>query len=208
MPPEILLALDTSAAHCAAALLWGRVGDRRRETLRIETCVEVMAKGQAERLQPMLDSFLARHGVGWRDLDALAVGVGPGNFTGIRISVAFARGLALGLQIPAIGVTGFDALAAACPTPVWTVLDAPRGQAYVQRFGGANLAAKIVDQTELAQLDAPRRGLGDMTTAQFVANIAEIGFVKGAVAQDRPAPFYLRAPDTAPSSEPPVVILP
>jgi tRNA threonylcarbamoyladenosine biosynthesis protein TsaB len=68
-----------------------------------------MARGQSERLVPMLEDLLAEGGVAWRDLDAIGVGIGPGNFTGIRIAVATARGLALGLRVPAVGVTGFDA---------------------------------------------------------------------------------------------------
>ena len=54
---------------------------------------------------PLLEDVLAEAGIGWRDLAAIGVGTGPGNFTGVRISVAAARGLALGLGIPAIGVT-------------------------------------------------------------------------------------------------------
>ena len=69
-----------------------------------------MGKGQAERLFPMLDEVLSEQGAVWEELDAIAVGTGPGNFTGIRIAVSAARGLALSLGIPAIGVTGFEAL--------------------------------------------------------------------------------------------------
>ena len=69
-----------------------------------------MAKGQAERLFPMLEQVLSAQGAAWEELDAIAVGTGPGNFTGIRIAVSAARGLALSLGIPAIGVTGFEAL--------------------------------------------------------------------------------------------------
>ncbi len=105
----MILGFDTSAAHCAAALLSGeRVLAAR---------VEAMAKGQAERLMPLLEELLAEAGVGWRDLAALAVGVGPGNFTGVRIAVSAARGLALGLERPAIGINGFEALAEAA-TPM------------------------------------------------------------------------------------------
>lgn len=71
---------------------------------------EDMGRGQAERLFPMLEEVLTEEGAVWSDLDAIGVGTGPGNFTGIRIAVSAARGLALSLGIPAIGVTGFEAL--------------------------------------------------------------------------------------------------
>ena len=96
MPDPVALAFDTSAAHCAAALL---SGDRV-----LGGMSEPMTKGQAERLMPILEEILAAAGVGWRDLAAIGVGTGPGSFTGTRVAVAAARGLALGLAIPAIGV--------------------------------------------------------------------------------------------------------
>ncbi|MGB4829442.1 MAG: tRNA (adenosine(37)-N6)-threonylcarbamoyltransferase complex dimerization subunit type 1 TsaB, partial [Paracoccaceae bacterium] len=124
MPPETVLAFDTSAAQCAAALLLpgGRCVSRREE----------MAKGQAERLIGMLQELLAEGGIGWRDLDALGVGTGPGNFTGVRISVAAARGFALALGIPALGVTRLEALAHGLPRPLTVLEDARRDEVYLQ----------------------------------------------------------------------------
>ena len=97
-----LLAFDTSGPHCAAALVMNSqiIGER----------YEDMARGQAERLFPLCDDLMASQDVVWADLDAIAVGTGPGNFTGIRIGVSAARGLSLSLGVPAIGVTGFEAL--------------------------------------------------------------------------------------------------
>ncbi len=97
-----ILAFDTSVAHCAAALLsGGRIVAQRYEE---------MAKGQGERLIGLLGDVLDDHGAVWADLDGIGVGIGPGNFTGIRIAVSAARGLALGLGVPAIGVSGFEIL--------------------------------------------------------------------------------------------------
>ena len=76
----LILAFDTSAAHCAAALL---SGDRI-----IESAREEMAKGQAERLMGLCAELLNVAGAAYGDLSAVGVGIGPGNFTGIRISVA------------------------------------------------------------------------------------------------------------------------
>jgi len=98
----VVLGFDTSAAHCAAALLLD-------DAIRGER-LELLQRGQAERLMPMLEGLLAGQGLTWRDLDALAVGIGPGNFTGTRISVSAARGLALALGIPAVGVSMFEVM--------------------------------------------------------------------------------------------------
>lgn len=75
-----------------------------------------MDKGQAERLIPLLELVLSEAAMDWSDVAALAVGTGPGNFTGVRIAVAAARGLALGLGVPAIGVTRLEALAHGHPS--------------------------------------------------------------------------------------------
>src|SRR5690606_23437462 len=127
MTGPLILSFDTSAAHCAAALV---SGDRV-----LAARAEEMGRGQAERLMPMLVEMLAAEGATWRDLGAIGVGIGPGNFTGVRISVAAARGLALGLAIPAIGASGFDAGAHGQPRPLWIAIEAPRGMVYLQRHG-------------------------------------------------------------------------
>jgi tRNA threonylcarbamoyl adenosine modification protein YeaZ len=141
---ETVLAFDTSAAHCAAALLLpgGRVLTR----------LEPMEKGQAERLMPLLEDLLREAGLGWSDLTRLAVGTGPGNFTGVRISVAAARGLALGLGIPAIGITRLEALAYGLPRPITVVEDARRGEVYVQGFGTDEPEALLMDGSDLAHV--------------------------------------------------------
>jgi tRNA threonylcarbamoyladenosine biosynthesis protein TsaB len=197
-----ILAFDTSAAHCAAALLLpGRVLQR----------LEPMEKGQAERLIPLLEELLAEAGIGWHDLKALAVGTGPGNFTGVRISVAAARGLALGLGIPAVGVTRLEALAFGLPRPVMVIEDAKRGQSYVQLFteSGAGVA-HLADRTLPAcPATGSAAGGGALPAAMALAEaIARIGAERAVTPQPRPAPFYLRGADAAPPSDPPPVILP
>ncbi len=199
MRPDLILAFDTSAAHCAAALL---SGDR----LWLKT--EAMEKGQAERLMPLISDLLAEAGVVLTEVTAIAVGTGPGNFTGVRIAVAAARGLALGLGVPAIGVTRLEALAYGLPRPVTVIEDARRGEVYVQRFEVIGPgAARIVTAEALGVVVgavAGREGLHSLPIAEAIARIA---LTRLGTVQPRPAPFYLRGADAAPPSDPPPVIL-
>ena len=98
---ENIIVFDTSDRYIGAALYRGKEN--------ILTKIEFMAKGQAEALMSFLNKLLAVSSLNWSDMSKIGVCTGPGNFTGIRISVSAARGLALGLEIPAIGVTSFEA---------------------------------------------------------------------------------------------------
>lgn len=216
-PDDLTLAFDTSAAQCAAALL---SGDRV-----IEARAEAMAKGQAERLMPMLEEMLDRAGATWGDLALIGVGVGPGNFTGVRISVAAARGLALALGIPAIGVNALEAAALGLPRPVLVALDARRGQLYLQLFSDTEAPEPCLAETEAlpAWAFAARNLAGDasetisalfrdrglLAPAQPLAvAIARIARDRAASPQPRPAPLYLRAADAAPPRAPAPALLP
>lgn len=201
MPAEpILLAFDTSAAHCAAALLRGQA--------LLDLRVEEMGKGQAERLMPMLEEMLAGAGLGWRDLSGLGVDIGPGNFTGIRISVSAARGLSLSLGVPAVGVSSLEALAFDTPRPVQARIDARRGLAYVQDFTaeGAQPPA-LVEWAALEGHDGPV--VDTISPEALIEAIARIAAERIASGTElpRPAPLYLRGADAAPPSDPPPVIL-
>ena len=215
MPPKpLILGFDTSAAHCAAALLSG-------DTV-LGSFHAPMTKGQVEHLMPLLENLLAEAGHTWADLTALGVGVGPGNFTGIRIAVSAARGLAVSLDIPAVGVTAFEALAHDLPTPVLATVDARRGQAYACVIGRETEEPM---QTSPDTLPADMAGLncvghastdfaaqtsGDPLPPRYplAESIARIAAKRWQTTTTRPAPLYLRAADAAPASDPPPVILP
>ena len=180
-----------------------------------------MHKGQAERLFPMLEEVLAEHGKLWSDLTAIGVCTGPGNFTGVRISVAAARGLSLSLNIPAVGVTKLEAMAYGTKGRAVCALDARRERAYVQVFQDA----KPVDAPQMIALlnifdqledDDMLRVIADealdLTGAQpvegLVQSVGHITAKRFDEAQPRPAPLYLRPADAALPIDPPVVILP
>ena len=168
-----------------------------------------MAKGQAERLMPLLQELLVEAGLVWADLCAIGVGTGPGNFTGVRISVAAARGLALGLGVPAIGVTALEAMAFGASLPVTVVIDARRDEVYVQGFGeDCHDPAELMlarDATVLGDVI----GLGGSAPRYPLAEaIARIAALRMHSPRPRPAPFYLRGADAAPPTDPPPVILP
>ena len=183
-----------------------------------------MGKGQAERLMPLLAEILVAGGADLAALDAIGVGIGPGNFTGIRIAVSAARGLALGLGIPAVGVSTLEARAHGLPRPVTVIEDARRGEAYVQTFGsGAPGAPLLLAMGEIGHAvhSAAITGTGaaetaaclaDLTSlpaamplAEAIARIAASRFRD--LALPRPAPLFLRAADAAPARDNGLVLL-
>lgn len=219
MPPNpTVLAFDTSAAHCAAALL---LGDK------VVTRVDEMAKGQAEHLMPILEEVLAAENLDWRDLDAIGVGVGPGNFTGIRISVSAARGLALGLGKPAIGVSTLEAQVFGISGVVASCLRAPRDKAYVQGFGNGPLTAPALcdlsaDDMPSLPVRAEPKVCGDCANdiealtswrpvppaMQTIEGLVRLAAKRIWSTKERPAPLYLRSADAAPPRDPAPVLLP
>lgn len=212
----LILGFDTSAAHVGAALFDGCDV--------IAAAHEDMARGQAERLIPLLTEVLADAGRGWDDLDAIGVGVGPGNFTGVRISVAAARGLALSLGVPAVGVSLLEAAALDTPGPVLSCLTAPRDQAYVQsQVMSAAVPAQLIAisaipttwaQPGLTCVGSAAEGVAahlgtTCAPARYApaCAVARIAASRWREPAPRPAPLYLKPADAAPSRDAPPVIL-
>ncbi len=168
---------------------------------------EDMTKGQAERLFPILEALLRDANVTWQDITRIAVGVGPGNFTGIRIAVAAARGLSLSLNIPAIGVNGFEVAVWGQEFPVMAVISAPRDQVYHQTWSDpqTNSPAALSPQDQLSG-DTPLARLDAVDLTERLRRIACIG--TAALNTAPPAPLYIRPADAALPKEAPPVILP
>ncbi|KIN71401.1 tRNA (adenosine(37)-N6)-threonylcarbamoyltransferase complex dimerization subunit type 1 TsaB [Sulfitobacter guttiformis] len=201
MTKPLILAFDTAAAHCAAAIV---CGDNV-----IASAVEPMAKGQAERLLVLAQELLAQSGLRMGQLGAIGVGVGPGNFTGIRIAVSAARGLGLGLGIPAVGVNAFDALHLGAQGPCLCTVDARRDMVFAQGFHTEHLPAPVL--IPLAELpeNLPVIGAFGIAPKHSVAEaIARIAATRLTEHQQPPAPLYLRAADAAPARDTPPQIIP
>lgn len=121
-----LLAIDTATEACSAALLINGQCQQR---------FQAMPRGHTQALMPMVHALLAEAELSLKQLDGLAVGRGPGAFTGVRIGISAAQGLALGTGLPVVGVSSLAALAwLAGPGPVASIIDARAGGVYVGYF--------------------------------------------------------------------------
>ncbi len=134
-----ILALDTSMGACSAAILLGQ-GD----ALRLHARHEAMVRGHAEALMPMVAELLAEAGLAASELDLIAATMGPGSFTGVRIAIAAARGLALATRAKLYGTDSLSVMAmvalmtGALPNgPFAVAVDARRGMLYLGLFDEA-----------------------------------------------------------------------
>lgn len=168
-----LLALDGSLARASAAL-WA------------DGAVVAHRAVAGERMQPTALPPLAEevlHGAG--TLDAVAVVVGPGGFTGLRTAIALAEGIALGHGVPVIGVTTGEALAAALPDAiragreVWAAVDTKRGKIALERIAPGGLLAApllVVAEADLPRPEGPVAAVGDaapLVAARLLAREAD-----------------------------------
>jgi tRNA threonylcarbamoyladenosine biosynthesis protein TsaB len=211
-----ILAFDCAGARCAAALLAdGKLKAARRV---------VTERGQAQLLIPLLSDLVQEAGLAFADIDRFAVTTGPGSFTGIRVALAAAHGLTLGTGKPIVGVTVFEAIAAAAPSVTSRLLvaiDSRRAELFVQLFDpkGEPLAEPAMLRPEaVAEWTGPGeltlRGDAARLVAPHLAGMienppeswtAEVDpAIVAQLAEDRPvgpppAPFYLRAPDAVPA---------
>jgi len=180
---ENVIVFDTSDRYIGAALYRGKEN--------ILTKIEFMAKGQAEALMSFLNKLLAVSSLNWSDVSKIGVCTGPGNFTGIRISVSAARGLALGLEIPAIGVTSFEATLYGRGNENLALLPANKGFYYV----GSNpknaqyIAEDKINPENVNYINKP-------SPEVHLKNIALLTQEKEI---RRPVPCYIKPADATPS---------
>jgi tRNA threonylcarbamoyl adenosine modification protein YeaZ len=216
-----VLAIDTSRGACSAAVYEGAL----RAALARET--EPMQRGHAEALAPMVARVLADVEGGASSLGKVAVAVGPGSFTGLRIGVALAKAMALTLEIPVVGVSTLLAFAGPMlddprPGVIASVIDAGHGQVYfhlidskarqifsprvislrdaVRAIGGST--ARVVGDAAGLLADEARRAGVDVdasaaSTFPDIVALARIGLAADPAAW--PArPFYIKPHDAHP----------
>ena len=183
---ENVVVFDTSNQYIAAALYRGKQ--------EVQSIIEFMPRGQAERLMSLLNELLEGASLDWPDISKIGVCTGPGNFTGIRIAVSAARGLALGLEIPAIGISSFEATLLGCDDEELALLPANEGFYYV---GSGPKNAKFLSEDEIDTNSA--RYVHKATPEIQLKNIALLTLKKEADFS-RPTPCYIKPADAAPSS--------
>lgn len=220
----MLIALDTTGPFCSAAIY-----DPARQAL-MASRSDDLGRGHAEHLMPMLNKLLNSVGLQWKQFSAVACATGPGSFTGLRVGLATARGLALALNCPCIGVTVFEAYRAAFAKeaddafPMAVVQDARRGMIWMQVFDREG--SSVTDAVEAAPEDACARiaplaqhlvGSGapilqalerdlivvSETASPPIAAVAEVAAkrMESGGSVAPPEPLYLRSPDAKPQAQ-------
>jgi tRNA threonylcarbamoyl adenosine modification protein YeaZ len=215
-----VLAIDTALEACSAVVLDTEHGRVASESLPME-------RGHAEALMPLIERVMHQADMPFSALDRVAVTTGPGSFTGLRVGIAAARGIALAAGKPAFGLTTLAAyaapyIAADDKSSVAVAIDARHQHVYLQVFGpgGRSMStpriASIADAVRAAAA-GPVRIVG--TGASMVANawparepppievdgkrapdIVWVGRLAVAATESasEPKPLYLRAPDAQP----------
>ncbi|TPK91038.1 tRNA (adenosine(37)-N6)-threonylcarbamoyltransferase complex dimerization subunit type 1 TsaB [Mesorhizobium sp. B2-4-12] len=214
-----VLAIDCAASLCAAC-----VYDAAAEE-ELGRSVLDLGKGHAEHLMAVIAEAMKAGATDYAGLGAIAVSVGPGSFTGLRVGVSTARGLALALKVPAIGVTTLEALAAeaAAAFPgraVLAALDAGREEihaALYDKMSALTYGPAVTTLAEATALAVENAAVLAGTAAAHIAASAgrafDIGprmatadivtYARLAVAKgesERPKPLYLRGADAKPQA--------
>ncbi len=216
-----VLAIDTALEACSAAVLdTGQGGVRVHESL-------PMVRGHAEALMPLIARVMERANLPFSAIDRIAVTTGPGSFTGLRVGIAAARGLALAAGKPAVGLSTLAAyaapfIAADDSMPVVCAIDARHQHVYLQVFGPGGrtvVTPRIVSLRDALRVATSGRPRLAGTAALMLADawpksekppmavetrrapdidwVARLGAAAPETGQP-PKPLYLRAPDAQP----------
>ena len=203
----LIVVVDTCLAVCQTAVV--------RDGMILAGASEAMARGHQERLAPMVREVVEAAGVRLSDVDRIAVTIGPGSFTGLRVGLAFAKGLAMALERPCVGVGTLAALAASIDGPGLraAAIDAGRGAVYLQIFDGDHeLSAPDSLPVETTAARLIETGAGHILIGPQASHLAEVLPAAGSVDLAAPSlmaiarlaataplvpprPLYLRAPD-------------
>ncbi|HWK93842.1 MAG TPA: tRNA (adenosine(37)-N6)-threonylcarbamoyltransferase complex dimerization subunit type 1 TsaB [Pseudolabrys sp.] len=216
-----ILAIDTALEACSVALMDGDAIVAREH--------QAMARGHAEALMPMIARLREQASLDFATLDRVAVTVGPGSFTGLRVGIAAARGIGLAAGKPVVGITTLGAFAApliasGTSTPVVAAIDARHEHVFLQAFDGdgtirikpvyisvADAARRIAPYAprlvgNAAQILAAAWPEGEPAPAAVLQEaapsidwVARLGSVADP-ASTPPKPFYLKAADAQPQA--------
>ena len=222
----LILAIDTALDACAAAVLDTGTG----KLIAMES--QAMKRGHAEALMPLIAQVMKQAALPFAALDRVAVTSGPGSFTGLRVGLSAARGIALAAGKPAVGLTTLSAYAAPIVSengeqPVISAIDARHGQVYFQVVGGDGSSlirprAGLIEEAVAASRFGAPHLVGNAAAilaerwpkdaeppvrieALSAPDISWVAWLGAAVSPSTaPArPFYLRAPDAKPSQDRP-----
>jgi len=212
----VLLAFDTSSPTISVALHDGS------DVVTEHTSARAMKHG--EQLAPLIETALDAAGVVRQDLTAIAVGVGPGPFTGLRVGLVTARTLGYVLELPVYGVCSLDVLAVeavdtgAVGTDFAVATDARRKEVYLATYDaqGRRLTGPVVDKPAALATGGPVVGEGAVLYPEaFPAGLGprrpSAGWLARTVTEERaelrdPEPLYLRRPDAAAAHAPKKVL--
>lgn len=208
----MILVIDTSGPECAAG-----IHDAATDRL-VAAKSETLGKGHAERLIPMIDEVLREAGLSLKDMTRIGVTTGPGSFTGIRVGVAAARGFALSLGIPAVGVTTLrvvaeEVLEIGPPAPVVAAIDAGRSEIFAQIFApdgealtepaayGHDAVRAIVARFDAILTGSGAAALAGAPRVQDAYPLARIARIAARLPDDAPAaPVYIRGAGAKPQA--------
>ncbi|WP_162409728.1 tRNA (adenosine(37)-N6)-threonylcarbamoyltransferase complex dimerization subunit type 1 TsaB [Acuticoccus sediminis] len=197
------LAIDTALAHCQAALI--------DEAGHVAAYAGAPAQGDAEAIVDHVAAVLAEAGASFDDVARVAVTVGPGSFTGVRVGVAYAKGVAFARQIPAVGVTTLEAMAHMAGGSVLAAIDARHGAVFALLSVEGPIKMKRMAVDEALEL-AKDVGAGVVGPADAVAALGEgevieridlraVAALAGGDPDGRePTPLYLAPVDARPQT--------